>query len=190
MIPQHVAWVYQKALERAQSYGIDGVTYQLTQGVVKNIIPAIASTNAVIAGMCTLETLKIISLCSMGLDNMLMYVGTDSIYTLASRYEKDESCVCCSPAVSIAADGADTLETLAFRVMDTLAIPRTSDSFSVALNAEILYSSKRGGVFGDTSGNLGRTLEELGFGARNLLNINEKSLMKVCKVMVRLNAPV
>lgn len=51
---------------------MQGVTWQLTGGVVKNIVPAIASTNAIIAAACTLEALKIITLCSTGLNNYMM----------------------------------------------------------------------------------------------------------------------
>jgi ubiquitin-activating enzyme E1 C len=68
----HMTWIYQKALARAEQFGIPGVTLQLTQGVVKNIIPTIASTNSLIAGICTLETLKLVSMCSTGLNNMFM----------------------------------------------------------------------------------------------------------------------
>lgn len=65
-------WMFSRAEARALEHGIPGVTYQLTQGVVKNIIPAIASTNALVAAACALEALKLVTLCSKGLDNYQM----------------------------------------------------------------------------------------------------------------------
>ena len=50
--PKHIQWILDVALTRGKEFQIHGITYSLTQGVVKNIIPAIASTNAIIAGRC------------------------------------------------------------------------------------------------------------------------------------------
>ena len=59
--PEHLEWVHVKAAERAKTYGIDGVDMRLTIGVLKRVIPAVASTNAIIASTCVLEAFKLLS---------------------------------------------------------------------------------------------------------------------------------
>ncbi|XVE81958.1 hypothetical protein DITRI_Ditri15bG0108400 [Diplodiscus trichospermus] len=107
--PDHMKWVYDEAVKRAELFGIPGVTYSHTQGVVKNIIPAIASTNAIISAACALETLKIASGFSKTLSNYLTYNGVEGLHTKVTEFVKDKDCLVCGPGVLIELDATVTL---------------------------------------------------------------------------------
>jgi NEDD8-activating enzyme E1 len=98
--PEHISWLYNKSLQRAQEFNIQGVTYSKTQGVVKNIIPAIASTNAIIAASCCNEALKLATMINpcMGLpgtNNYMMYSGDEGIYTYTFEHLQKPDCPVC-----------------------------------------------------------------------------------------------
>jgi ubiquitin-activating enzyme E1 C len=67
--PEDMQWVCERAQERAAKYNIKGVDYKLTMGVSKNIIPAIASTNALVSALLVNETVKILTGCNYRLKN-------------------------------------------------------------------------------------------------------------------------
>ncbi|TDZ26252.1 NEDD8-activating enzyme E1 catalytic subunit [Colletotrichum sidae] len=133
--PTHVSWLYQKALTRAQEFNIQGVTYALTQGVIKNIIPAIASTNAVVAAACCNEAFKLASSAAPTLgmeENYMMYSGNDGIYTYTFKHERKDDCpVCGQQARPLEVDPNSTLQDLL-------------DSFSVRPDAQLKKPSMRG----------------------------------------------
>ncbi|KAG0643615.1 hypothetical protein HOY80DRAFT_344353 [Tuber brumale] len=109
--PEHVQWIYEQALQRAQEFNISGVTYSLTQGVIKNIIPAIASTNAIIAASCCNEALKIATGANPYLSNYMMYIGNEGVYTHTFEHEKKDDCpVCGNLATDFTVDPEWTLE--------------------------------------------------------------------------------
>ncbi|KAL0388645.1 UNVERIFIED_CONTAM: NEDD8-activating enzyme E1 catalytic subunit [Sesamum radiatum] len=108
--PEDMQWVYSEAVKRAELFGIPGVTYSFTQGVVKNIIPAIASTNAIISAACALETLKIVSGCSKTLSNYLTYNGVEGLHTKVTEFVRDKDCLVCGPGVLIELEKSVTLK--------------------------------------------------------------------------------
>lgn len=155
--PAHMGWVHRVAVARADQFGIPGVTLSHTQGVVKNIIPAIPSTNAIVAAACALETIKIATLCSAGMNNTVMFNGTRGVYTHTVAYDRDPGCAVCGSGVPVAMPPNSTLQSLLdallLRFPDRLAAP------SISHGVRPLYV--RGVFEEETRPNLSRTIEDL-----------------------------
>jgi len=96
---EHMSWLYNKAQERAKKFGITGVTFTKTQQVVKNIIPAIASTNALVSAACTNEAWKYVTFTSQKLDNYYMFVGHTGISGQLFSYAANPECRVCRPVI-------------------------------------------------------------------------------------------
>ncbi|RMZ89219.1 hypothetical protein DV736_g3554, partial [Chaetothyriales sp. CBS 134916] len=161
--PEHISWLYRTALARAREFNISGVTYAMTQGVVKNIIPAIASTNAIIAAACTNEALKIATSVVPYLDNYMMYTGDSNesgLYSYTFAAEQKSDCpVCGNLAQTLDVDGDSRLEdfiaSLAERAESQLKRP------SLRTEAKSLYMQAPPPLEEATRPNLRRKLREL-----------------------------
>ncbi|KMU86290.1 NEDD8-activating enzyme E1 catalytic subunit [Coccidioides immitis H538.4] len=157
---EHVSWIYQTAVERAKQFSIPGVTFSMTQGVVKNIIPAIASTNAVIAAACTSEALKIATSCNPFLENYMMYAGEEGVYTYTFASEQKPDCpVCGNLAKKITVSPEATLQDF----VDSLGERAEAQLKSPSLRSEekTLYQRFPPQLEEQTRPNLTRTLKEL-----------------------------
>lgn len=178
--PHDMQWVYERALERAKRFGIEGVTYFKTIGVIKNIIPAVASTNAVIAAVCVNEAFKILSLCSQSVNNYLMYMGSERLYTPTLVYEKSEECLVCgdeSVARKFEVLSTTTLNELMEKLSKDPLYQLAKPSISVA-GPRNLFMQKPPSLREQLLGNLSKPLNEL-IADEEILTITDPALLDV-----------
>ncbi|GMH36338.1 hypothetical protein BSKO_04206 [Bryopsis sp. KO-2023] len=181
---EHMKWMFTKATERASVYGIQGVTLQLTQGVVKNIIPAIASTNAIIAAACALEVFKVVSASSISMDNYMLYNGGDGVYTQTMSYEKDPECFVCSSGIPFTTSRTTTLQQFIDSLMGDARFSDKLTAPSITCNGERLYVK---GVFEKmTRPNLEKAMGEMVQDSNAVLEVNDKKL-EMGTLKIRLN---
>lgn len=158
--PEQVEWMYQTALNRAKEFDISGVTKLLTLGVVKNIIPAIASTNAIIAASCCNEAFKFVTSTNPILNNYMMYSGDDSIFTYTYSYTKKPNCpVCGNLAKYIQAQNWWTLQQFIEEISNKQEIQMTRPSLTAA--DKYLYLTSPPELEKLTKGNLSKKLQDL-----------------------------
>ncbi|VUZ56702.1 unnamed protein product [Hymenolepis diminuta] len=94
--PEHLEWIYNRSCERAKEFGIQGVNMRLVKGVVKRIIPAVASTNAVIASAIVTEAFKLLTICYDYLNNYMNFADIEGIYTYRFQIERKPDCLVCN----------------------------------------------------------------------------------------------
>eukprot|EP01117_Protostelium_nocturnum_P006721 TRINITY_DN2418_c0_g1_i4.p1 TRINITY_DN2418_c0_g1~~TRINITY_DN2418_c0_g1_i4.p1 ORF type:complete len:432 (-),score=158.97 TRINITY_DN2418_c0_g1_i4:199-1494(-) len=170
----HMKWMFDVATKRAAEFNISGVTYRLTQGVVKNIIPAIASTNAIIAAAESNEAFKIVTECSSSLDNYMMYNGVTGVYTYTFEYEKKEGCLVCGTEEAVYKVSGDIkleelMELLAADINYQLKKP------SLRCNGKNLYMQAPKVLQEATAPNLAKQLKDL-FESGSVVDITDPVL--------------
>eukprot|EP00636_Phaeomonas_parva_P008721 CAMPEP_0118856702 /NCGR_PEP_ID=MMETSP1163-20130328/4063_1 /TAXON_ID=124430 /ORGANISM="Phaeomonas parva, Strain CCMP2877" /LENGTH=440 /DNA_ID=CAMNT_0006789855 /DNA_START=331 /DNA_END=1653 /DNA_ORIENTATION=- len=165
--PEHMSWVYEKARERADTFGIEGVSYMSTMGVVKNIIPAVASTNALVSGVTVLEALKVLTFASQSLNTYMMYHGATGVHSHTFEYNARDDCAVCGSRVrelkvSSSMTLAELFEELSNDPKLQLAKP------SAATADRTIYMPKPPALEAALRGNLARTLAELELGGEEV----------------------
>lgn len=165
--PQHVLWVFERAQERAGQFSIGGLSYRLVQGVLKNIIPAVASTNAVIAAACVTEVFKLASSCFQTINNNMVFNDGDAIYTYIFETERKADCLACSNvprSVQVDDPNSWTLENLIAHLCESREFQMKGPGLTTQVNgkSKTLYMSTVKSIEAQTRSNLTMSLGELG----------------------------
>ncbi|MFH4983487.1 hypothetical protein AB6A40_010196 [Gnathostoma spinigerum] len=157
----HVKWIYEKSLKRAAEYGIEGVTLRLTFGVLKRIIPAVASTNGVIAASCALEALKLASNIACPLNNYLNFADVEGAHLGSVELEKLPDCLVCGHrAQYVEIPSKATLQDLIEQVIEKFQL--RNPSIETATDKLYVKSDLIPELGEISTANLSKTFKELG----------------------------
>jgi len=185
--PVHVQWVCDAANVRAAEYKIEAIDYRLTQGVLKNIMPAVASTNAVIAAACCTEVLKIVSYCFKPLQNYLYFNQLDGVHMSVFDFNRKDDCQTCvwNAVVKLHFLSQDTLQDIVDFVRDELRMMKPNLITMVGGRNKTLYSFSPA-LEKATKPNLEKTLSELGLLEGQIIIGTDRSTPKQLKLELHL----
>jgi len=192
-----ITWMMEAATEHANKFGISGITYKLTQGVVKRIIPAIASTNAVISAACANEAFKILTFCHDRLDNFMNYSGNGGCNTNVVPNELNSQCLVCGcEPLEVTFDRDSTLQDfLNFIVADdttfkffTQPVLTWPDDDETEHETPFIYTGK-GFFAAQTKENLEKTLAELLGDNGAVIHLKEQNMHKINQLSIKWAEP-
>ncbi|VDN83916.1 unnamed protein product [Brugia pahangi] len=181
---EHVQWVFKAALKRANKYNIKGVDLRLTKGVLKRIIPAVASTNAVIAASCALEALKLASNISCPMQNYLNFTNIEGAFVGVVELEKRMDClVCGEQAQYVDIPAKETLRYLLDEIIKRYQL--CNPSIQTAKEKLYMKSDLIPELNEISTANLSRTLEDLGLANGDELLIADETRARPISLRIR-----
>ncbi|SCU82116.1 LADA_0C03092g1_1 [Lachancea dasiensis] len=97
---EHLQWLMDRSLERATLFKIDTcklLSQRFVLGVVKNIVPSVASTNAIVAAQCCSEVSRLLyNKYEVGKsDNFSVYNGEDGFFAYSFLHQRLPDCLVC-----------------------------------------------------------------------------------------------
>ncbi len=143
---------------------------------MKNIIPAIASTNALISAACVNEAVKIVTHSSYLLDNFMQYNGVNLQGCILHRYVKKLECSACSHPKFLHADSKTTLGKLRERLESELKLQEPS----IFLEDKTLYLRTQHEHFRDQ---LDKTIDTL-FNSKDQIRVSDVAKRTVQIVVI------
>lgn len=156
---------------------------RLTLGVIKNIIPAVASTNAIIAAACVSEALKVMTSMSQILNNFMMYQGSIGVYTSTFPQEQAECCVVCGTVPKeFTISPTSTLEMLIAELMSDPQLQLKGPS--ITSSDKSLYMTKPPSLERQLRPNLGKPLKDL-FSSGERLNVSDRAVENTFEIIVK-----
>ena len=182
-----MTWIYERALERSKQFDIEGVTYFKTMGVVKTIIPAVASTNAIISAACVQEAIKLLSFSGQSLNCNIMFMGSDGFYTPTMEFDRKEDCVVCGRAAearSVKLLGSSTLGELIEELKQNQSFQLKKPSITSGTSS--LYLTAPPPLEKATRPNLDKTLTELGLETGSVVGVTDPVLFQPTSIKLEL----
>ena len=187
--PAHMRWIWERAGARAKRHNIPSPTYMQTVGWVKNIVPAIASTNALIAASCCNEAWKLVTFASQTMNNWHQYMGGTGVATYTYAYARDASCkVCQRVTLKVKTSRSMTLQQLRSLLESEHGIVDSS----LRTSEKNLYMSTPPVLEKATCANLSLTLSQLGLGEQDEIAVtgvardddSDSSVRVSCTILV------
>jgi len=158
-----MTWIWNRSVERAKEFNITEPSYNQTMQVVKNIIPAIASTNAVIAAACVNEAFKIIALSHPRMNSYFQWNGHSGCQTETFPYKRDLECDVCAPPAHMKLTRDVTLGVFLEKLTKQLFTEDKESPPSLTFNNKTMYMKSKKRVVGmDFEEDLPKTLVSLG----------------------------
>jgi len=113
----------------------------MTMGITKNIIPAIANSNAAIASLQATEAFKLVTRCSKHINTNTLMASRELINVQLVNFDREDDCYVCSKPLMIIAQNSDTLKQVLSSISNKYDIPYKNITFLIG-SGETLFGKK------------------------------------------------